>query len=319
MDYQHLSIDERCCIRSFYKQGLSIRAIARGIGRSASTVSREIRRNCTFVSDIYGYYPHTAQRKYRNRRMYCHRGMYWNQEVIGYIEGRLEATWSPEQISCTPCHLRMPSFRTIYRWLYDGYLEKGNLKVLRRKGRSRGAKETRGKFNVGKSIRKRDRSVYSRREVGHWELDTVVSGIGKSKACFATFAERKTRFYIAVKMQNRKADTMEETILRTLGAFPKRMVRTLTCDRGSEFSNWSSIERRLGCNMYFADPYCAWQKGSNENSNGLLREFYPKGRNLQHVSEKTLKKNLELLNSRPRKILGFKSPKELFEMELSIS
>lgn len=120
-------------------------------------------------------------------------------------------------------------------------------------------------------------------------------------------------------MPDRRADTMERTILGTLGSLPKRMVKTLTCDRGSEFSNWSSIERSLGCDMYFADPYCAWQKGSNENSNGLLREFYPKGRSLQHVAEKTLKKNLELLNSRPRKVLGFKSPKELFEMELSIS
>ena len=319
MDYRHLSIEERCCIRAFYRQGLSIRGIAKEIGRSASTVSREIRRNCTFVSDIYGYYPHTAQKKYLNRRMYCHRGMYWNQETIGYIEGRLEATWSPEQISRTPCSIKVPSFRTIYRWLYDGYLEKGNLKVLRRKGHNHGQKETRGKFNAGKSIRKRNRSVYSRKEVGHWEVDTVVSGKGKSTACFATFAERKTRFFIAVKMPDRKAVTMEETIVRTLGSFPERMVKTLTCDRGSEFANWNSIELKLGCDMYFADPYCAWQKGTNENSNGLLREFYPKGKNLQHVSEKTLKKNLELLNSRPRKVLGFKSPMELFELELSIS
>lgn len=319
MDYRHLSIEERCCIRTYYRQGLSIRGIAKQIGRSASTVSREIRRNCTYVSDIYGYYPHTAQKKYLNRRMYCHKGMYWNQEVIRYIEGRLEATWSPEQISCTPCSIKVPSFRTIYRWLYDGYLENGNLKVLRRKGRSHGKKETRGKFNTGKSIRKRDKSVYSRKEVGHWEVDTVVSGLGKSTACFATFAERMTRFYIAVKMPDRRADTMEETIIRTLGSFPARMVKTLTCDRGTEFANWSSIEKRLGCDMYFADPYCAWQKGTNENSNGLLREFYPKGKNLQRIAEKTLRKNLELLNSRPRKILGFKSPKELLELELSIS
>lgn len=319
MDYRHLSIEERCCIRTYYRQGLSIRGIAKQIGRSASTVSREIRRNCTYVSDIYGYYPQTAQKKYLNRRMYCHRGMYWNQEVIRYIEGRLEATWSPEQISCTPCSIKVPSFRTIYRWLYDGYLEKGNLKVLRRKGHSHGKKETRGKFNTGKSIRKRDKSVYSRKEVGHWEVDTVVSGLGKSKACFATFAERKTRFYIAVKMPDRRADTMEETIIRTLGSFPAGMVKTLTCDRGTEFANWSSIEKKLGCDMYFADPYCAWQKGTNENSNGLLREFYPKGKNLQRIAEKTLRKNLELLNSRPRKILGFKSPKELLELELSIS
>lgn len=272
----------------------------------------------TYMADVPKYYPHTAERKYRLRRKFCHRGIFWNQEVTAYIERRLKETWSPEQISCTPGPVRVPSFRTIYRWLYEGYIEGCNARDLRRKGASLGKKETRGKFNAGKSIRRRDRSVYSRREAGHWELDTVVSGRGKSKACFATFAERKTRFYIAVKIPNRTADVMEAAIVGTLGQFPHEMVRTLTCDRGNEFANWRSIEERLGCPMYFADPYCAWQKGSNENSNGLLREFYPKGRNLSRVSEKTLKKNLELLNSRPKKVLGFRSPKELFEAELSI-
>ena len=106
----------------------------------------------------------------------------------------------------------MPSWRTIYRWIYEKYLVNGNLKVLRRKGKSHGEKETRGKNSKGKSIRKRDKSVYSRLEAGHWEADTVVSGQGKSKACFATLAERKTRFYIAVKMPDRRAETMENVL-----------------------------------------------------------------------------------------------------------
>lgn len=318
MNYHHLSIEERCCIRKYYMEGLSLRRIAELIGRNAGTVSREIARNRTFQRDIAIYYPHTAQKKYLNRRMYCHRGMYWDRDVIGYIEEKLLATWSPEQIARTPCALKMPSFKTIYRWIYGGYIEKAGLGNLRRKGKSRDGRETRGKFNAGNSIRKRDRSVYGRKEAGHWELDTVVGGLGKGKACFATFIERKTRFYIAVKIPNRKAEVMEEAIVRTLSAFPSAMVKSITCDRGAEFANWKSIEERLGCDMYFADPYCAWQKGSNENCNGLLREFYPKGRSLERVSEKTLKKNLELLNSRPRKVLGFKTPKELFEQELNI-
>ena len=128
------------------------------------------------------------------------------QEVIDYIEEKLLATWSPEQIARTPCELKLPSWRTIYRWIYEKYLVNGNLKVLRRKGKSHGVKETRGKYSKGKSIRKRDKSVYSRQEAGHWEADTVVSGQGKSKACFATLAERKTRFYIAVKMPDRRAE-----------------------------------------------------------------------------------------------------------------
>ena len=135
MNYRHLSIEERSCIRKYYVDGLSYREIARLIGRSVSTVSREIRRNCTHMHDIPTYYPHTAQKKYLLRRSYCHRGMFHSQEVIDYIEEKLRATWSPEQIACTPCELKMPSWRTIYRWIYEKYLVNGNLKVLRWKGR----------------------------------------------------------------------------------------------------------------------------------------------------------------------------------------
>ena len=159
--------------------------------------------------------------------------------------------------------------------------------------------------------------MYSRLEAGHWEADTVVSGQGKSTACFATLAERKTRFYIAIKMPNRKAQTMADTVVAALSQFPSELVKTITCDRGTEFANWANIEKRLDCDVYFADPYCAWQRGSNENSNGLLREFYPKGRNLSRVSPATLKRNLALINARPRKVLGFRSAQELWDFELA--
>ena len=253
MNYHHLTIEERSCIRKYYVDGLSYREIARLIGRNVSTVSREIRRNCTHMYDIPTYYPPTAQKKY----------------------------------------------------------------LLRRKGKSHGSRETRRKYSKDKSIRKRDKSVYSRKEAGHWEADTVVSGQGKSRACFATLAERKTRFYIAVKMPDRRAETMENAIVSVLSAFPPQLVKTITCDRGAEFANWRKIEERLHCEVYFADPYCAWQKGTNENLNGLLREFYPKGRNLSRVAPATLKRNLALINARPRKVLHFHSPQELWDFELN--
>ena len=148
MNDEHLSIEARSCIRKYYVEGLSYRKIAQLIGRSPSTVSREIHRNCTHMYDIPTNYPHTAQKKYLLRRSYCHRGMFRSQDVVEYINEKLKATWSPEQIACTPCGLKMP--------------------------------------------------------------------------------------------------------------------------------NWRTIEQRLGCEVYFADPYCAWQKGTNENANGLLRAFYPK-------------------------------------------
>ena len=317
MGYHHFTIEERCCLREYYKKGLSYRRIAELLGRNVSSVSRELRRNCTHFYAVPSYYPHTAQKKCNLRRSYCHRGMFWTSGVVPYIESKLLETWSPEQISQTPSPFeKMPSTRTIYRWIYDKYLLNGNLKVLRRKGKSHLGKETRGKYNLGKSIRKRDKSVYSRKEAGHWEADTVVSGQGKSKSCFATLAERKTRFYIAVKIPDRKAETMAAAIVSALRDVPSELVKSITCDRGSEFANWQSIEKQLNCDVFFADPYCAWQKGTNENLNGLLREFYPKGRNLSRVSPKTLLRNLALLNARPRKVLNYRSPQVLWDEEL---
>lgn len=316
MNYKHLTIEERACLRKYYVEGQSFRKIAKLLGRSPSTISREIARNYTSRYEYNTYFPHTAQKKYLFRRSFCHRGMFWNEEVTNYITEKLSLTWSPEQISNTPCGMKMPSFKTIYRWLYEGYVAKGNVKVLRKKGQTRKRLGTGGRFTTGKSIRKRDKSVYKRQEFGHWEADTVVSGRGKTKTCFATLAERKTRYYIAIKIPNRNGETMAKAVIAALSQLPQGAVKTITCDRGSEFSHWREIEKALNCNMYFADPYCAWQKGTNENLNGLLREFYPKGRDLSRVSEVTLKKNLALLNARPKKILFFQTPLDLFNENL---
>lgn len=316
MSYKHFSIEERCCLREYYVKGKSYREIAKLLGRNVSSVSRELRRNCTFYRDIPRYYPYTAQKKSKLRRSYCHRGMFWNREVLEYIDARLAQTWSPEQITKTPCEMKLPSFKTIYRWIDERYL-RSTVKNLRRKGKTRKRLGNGGRFTTGKSIRKRDKSVYNRKEFGHWEADTVVSGQGKTKACIATLAERKTRYYIAIKIPNRKGETMAKAIIAVLSKLPKGAVKTITCDRGSEFASWRKIEEELHCEMYFADPYCAWQKGTNENLNGLLREFYPKGRNLSRVSEKTLEKNLALINARPKKVLGFKKPADLFVQNLA--
>ena len=318
MNYSHLTIVERCCIREYYYKGYSFRQIAALIDRSASTISREIKRNT--VSKRFGprYSPQAAQIKYQTRKSFCHRGGNISDEAKEYIESKLKATWSPEQISKAPCKYNMPSFKTIYRWIEQKILVDGNVKYLRRKRKPGAYTETRGKINYGKTIRKRPRDVYKRKEFGHWEADTVVSGIGKSKACFCTLAERKSRYYIAVKMPNREANTMAKTIIETLSKFPSELVKTITCDRGKEFSNWEQIEKELHCEMYFADPYCAWQKGTNENSNGLLREFYPKGMNLTRVSPKTLAKNLALINARPRKVNNFISAADMMKQAINL-
>ncbi len=311
MNYHHFTLEERCCLREYYLKGKSYREIAKLLGRNVSSVSRELNRNCTHRNDIPRYYPQTAQRKSNLRNSYRHKGIFWDTEVLEYISSKLKETWSPEQISNTPCELNLPSFKTIYRWIYAGYLD-CSVNVLRKKGKTRKRLGNGGRYTTGKSIRKRDKSVYNRLEFGHWEADTVVSGRGKSKACFATIAERTTRYYIAIKIPNRTGEVMADAIIKELSKLPRGAVKSITCDRGSEFSRWRTIEEKLNCNVYFADPYCAWQKGTNENLNGLLREFYPKGRSLERINETKLKKNLAFINARPKKVLGYLKPVDLF-------
>lgn len=149
MNYHHFTIEERCCLREYYVKGKSYREIARLLGRNVSSVSRELRRNCTFFRDIPRYYPYTAQRKSDLRNSYRHRGMFWKQEVLEYIDEKLSQTWSPEQISNTPCGMKMPSFKTIYRWIDERYLH-STLKNLRRKGKTRKRLGNGGRFTTGK-------------------------------------------------------------------------------------------------------------------------------------------------------------------------
>lgn len=127
MNYTNLTIEERTCLRKYYVEGKSYREIAKLLVRNVSTISREIARNYTHHYDINTYYPHTAQKKYLLRRSFCHRGIFWDKEVINYINGKLCLTWSPEQIANAPCDLKLPSFKTIYRWIYEKYLVNGNV------------------------------------------------------------------------------------------------------------------------------------------------------------------------------------------------
>ena len=120
-----------------------------------------------------------------------------------------------------------------------------------------------------------------------------------------------------MKLPDKKASTVEDGIVELLSQVPPQFVKSITCDRGTEFANWANIEARLNCDVFFTDPYCAWQKGTNENSNGLLREFYPKGRNLSRVAPATLKRNLALINARPRKVLNWASALDLWNLVLN--
>ena len=264
MSYSHFTIEERISIKHLLAQDVSIRQIAKEIGRSPSSISREIKRNSREPNE-YGdtYRVQSAEKFYKKRVSKAHNIVQFPLEVIKIIEQRIKETWSPEQIAAFYRDQGFPCYKTIYKWINDGTIINGNKSLLRRKGNG-GWYETRGKFNKGKSIRKRDKRIYKRADYGHWELDTVVSGLGKSKACFITLVERKSRFYKAIKSPNRHADVVAKLIVNYLKQFPSELVKTITTDNGNEFANWQTIEKELNCEVYFCDTFCAWQKGSNE-------------------------------------------------------
>ena len=317
MSYIHLTIEERTSIAYLHNQGVSIRQIAKAIGRNPSTVKRELNRNHT--PNRFGtkdYYPLSSQKRYEKRKSEAHNIVQFPLEVIQIIEQRIKETWSPEQIAAFYKNQGFPCYKTIYKWINEGTIINGNKKLLRRKGRG-GWYETRGKFNKGKSIRKRSKHIYKRADYGHWELDTVVSGLGKSTACFITLVERKSRFYKAIKSPNRHADVVARLIIDYLKHFPSELVKTITTDNGTEFADWQTIEKELNCEVYFCDTFCAWQKGSNENSNGLLREFFPKGYNLRRYTQVYIDKKVSLINNRPRKCNNWISPSKLMSEAIS--
>lgn len=319
MNYNHFNMDERIVIAQLMKSGYSIREISRILDRAPSSISREIKRNTHLSGRHYKikhYNPSTAQNKYESRKKKCGRKSINSSEIIEYIKEKIELHWSPEQISNYPSNIKVPSTATIYRIIHSKKIKNISMANLRRKGKFQRPAETRGKFNDGgRTIKKRPKYVYKKQEIGHWEGDTVESGRidrkRKSKYCFVTLAERKSRKYIAILVPDRTEKNVTPAIINALKDFPPEMVKTITFDRGKEFSGYEEIEKVLNCNVYFCDPYCAWQKGTNENSNGLLREFYPKGMDLSLVNIDELNHNLELINNRPRKCLGYSTPDEI--------
>ncbi|XJS10920.1 IS30 family transposase [Aerococcaceae bacterium WGS1372] len=308
MSYTHLTIEDRSKIEVLYYEGYTASQIAEAIGRHRSTIYRELKRVKSASYDAQLAQDNATKHKSLKGRRPKH-----TPELIQDIQTKLELTWSPEQI-VGRCYQNRLSFKTIYNWIYQGVIEV-SLSCLRQKGNRRKPQETRGRFNIGTSIKERPNTVKKRQEFGHWELDTVVSSRGKSKGCLATFAERKSRFYVALKMPNRSKESMLSTVNQLIQSFPKAALKSFTSDRGKEFACYSDIEQQ-DIDFYFADAYCAWQRGTNENSNGLLREFFPKGTDLTKITEHELFNALWLINNRPRKCLGFKTPFEVLMHEL---
>lgn len=311
MSYHHLTTFERGRIQELLSLGYSHRQIAEKLHRHRSCIDREVNRNTT----VAGYAGEAAQAAYLVRRKHSKPKGKQAHELISIIADKLLVTWSPEQIANTVT-AGIVSFKTIYNWIYKGVFPEITAQNLRQKGKRRKA-EKRGKFSMGISISERPKEVKNRETFGHWELDSMVSSRGKNKGCFATFVERKSRLYTAFKTPDRTAASMQAAITKLYCALPKGAFKTGTTDRGKEFACCTNVQMDLGLTLYFADAYCSWQRGSNENSNGLLREFYPKKTNLSLVKQEELTHNLMLINSRPRKCLGWKTPIQVFLNEVA--
>ena len=305
MSYRHLSTDERACIYVLMKAGCTRTEIAEAIGRSAATISRELSRN----SGIQGYQPAEAQKSYRKRRQTCHRHGTETAEALKAIAKKIAKHWSPDEIKAK-CEVPLPSVSTIYRWIHTGKVPKVSMKSLRRKGIFHRGKELRGKIQGTSSIHERPKEIDCRSEFGHWEGDTVVSSRA-SRACVVTLRERLSRKYLAFKCSSHEADEVCRTIVRKMHRYGNA-VKTITVDNGKEFAMWRYIELGLACKVYFCDLHSPWQKGTNENGNADLREFFPKQTDFSKVTQMELDKALGLINGRPRKTLGYISQTDKF-------
>jgi IS30 family transposase len=314
MTYHQLTQEERYLISAHHVAGCSGRAIARLLQRSPSTVSRELRRNATRHDGRYR--PSKAQSYTQARRRRCRRGPRFSDSVHRRVEAALKKRWSPDQIvgAFRAQGLVVPSHETIYRRLRHDKRCGGTLyrhtrimsKVGRKRYRSRPA---RGVLLGKPHISERPREVADRQQVGHWEGDTVM-GRGPTH-CLVTLVERASGFAIIKKVAARNKALTTRAITN---AIKRRGLKceTITFDNGTEFHGYRDVEKALGIQCYFATPYHSWERGSNENLNGLIRQYLPKGACLQNVTQAQCDQIARALNNRPRKRYDYQTPEQVY-------
>ena len=246
MGYAHLTLIERGKLEAFLELNFSTREIAQKLGRHHSTIAREIKRNRL---ESFTYKALQANHASSYRRSNVPKTCKLTPELATIIEEKLNATWSPEQIAKTVLDGQI-SFKSIYRFLYEGKIAGGNLLFLRHKGRNKKPREKRGQFANGVSITERPPEVETREEFGHWELDSMVSSRGESKGCFSTFVERKSRLIVAYVGPNRTASTMEKAIKQLFTSLPQGAFKTATSDRGKEFACHQRVKDQLNLQIY---------------------------------------------------------------------
>ena len=308
MKYQQLTEGQRYQIALLYKEHCSYREIGQRVGVSKSTVSREIRRNAT----PDGYTPDNAQRLSEQRRMGAAKRSV-SQSAIDFVEFALEWKWSPEQISAVAKVIGLSvSHEWIYQYVVADKANGGELYTHLLQGKRRyrkGYGQKRGRIPDAVSIELRPAIVDERSRLGDWEADLVLGKQGTG--AIVTLAERKSRIYLTKKVFSKDAVEVSNAIISLLSDY-RGACHTITFDNGLEFSEHKAIAKALETECYFAHPYASHERGLNENTNGLLRQFIRKGTDLRTVSEEDLERYQNALNSRPRKCLGFRQPSVVF-------
>ena len=323
--YQQLGLKEREVIDTMRRDGRSIREMGRVLGRSPSTISRELRRNRSPAYDFY--IDHRAQVRADKRRSKASRRMRLKSEVIrDYVESKLKQDWSPEQISGRIGIDHPGSFishEAIYQYIYHpstpnrgeliGYLRRFH-KRRKRKGSAPDKHKLKIKNRIG--IEHRPPEVEARNRFGDWEADTLTSR--QSKAAVLSMVERKSRLVQLERLDARTASLTSQAMINCLIRFPKDARRTLTLDNGTENAEHEEVSQSTGISCFFCDIYSAWQRGTNEHTNGLVRQYLPKKTNFATISNEDIKLIESRLNNRPRKSLGFKTPLEVANLTVAL-
>lgn len=328
---KHLSFEERVIIQLRLKDGFSIRAIAREIGCSPTTVSNEIKRGTVtlYNGNVHRYKAQQGQDTYESNRSCC--GRYYDfinkSEFIDYVAKHffgdgwsLDACYGRALLDDEFTRDEIVCVKTLYNYVDAGFLEIKNHHLPEKL--SRNTKKSTNKVNkrkLGRSIEERPAAVNTREEFGHWECDLVLGAKTKDDKVLLTLIERMTREFLIIPLANKEAQTIYDAFIKLRRNYSEhfdKVFKTITTDNGSEFANLSDLESVAQTLIYYAHPYTSCEKGSVERHNGLIRRLIPKGKRIDQFTEQQIIDVETWCNSLPRKLLGYRTPDELFEAEL---
>lgn len=314
MTYRQITSEERYMLSALRKQGLNNAEIARQLGRHPGSIGREIKRNS--CNDGH-YRPFKASQRTRGRRSRSRRNRRFGAEEWALVEPLLGKDWSPEQVSG---YLKgrgslQISHETIYQHIWRDKRAGGSLYQHLRCAQKRRRKryrsyDSRGRLAGKRNIAERPAGAENRSRIGHWEGDTVM-GSG-DKHCVVTLVERKTGWTEIGKLPNRTKEAVTKRLIQLIKKQP-RPVYTITLDNGTEFHDYKKVEHATGVKIYFANPHHSWERGTNENTNGLIRQYLPKKESMAAIDQWSCNDIGKKLNTRPRKRLRFKTPEECYE------